>query len=517
MFLNYLINSLLYINLAIGQMVACRATDSHQFFAILHKQDNYLTEYILRLLFLLGGQNISFDILLNGLEDSIENKKEVALSLIRDLESKNVLRTSIEDGELFINLLIHGDARKSISNKYAWQGSIQGAFRLLSQAFNKDWEHLIVYARENPQIIQIAENFFSILEILQEQPEDVLPIQIHLLEYYMYATREHSKAIELMQKIERSPNFNQLSPELYALFISNKGNIVSTHFSSKPELVKIVIKELETSFKIFHEKKNYGEALRILSCWAQAHIIGGNLEKAISLLRDGESLVTRVDRDRYKAIYYYVYSWCSLESGEYEKSSYYANKASSHLHASIPTPLHFFSRNLNADALYNLRRYKEAYEVACRSLKEATDFNSNRAADWKGEALVVMAKCALRSKQFSLAEKHINEADIEYFNFFKSSVKHIDQAALKTVKGEILLEKGDLEAAKVAFEESQKIYSTLLNKDSWFDEQGILFELLAVLAKKMGDNPSVLYYWKAHKKQFGATHPRTIRIKALLA
>jgi tetratricopeptide (TPR) repeat protein len=472
-----------------------------------------LPAYIVGILSLLGGFRVPMNVLINSLEDNLENKKVAVLSIVRNLEHKKIIKTEIYEGEILVSLILDTQLRESIiTNKEL----IKGVIRTLTQAFNKDWEHLIAYVRDNPSIIEITENFFKCLEILYEKPETVLPIQIHLLEYYMYATREHSKAMELMNKIERNKAFKTLTPELRALFISNKGNIISTHFSANRELLEQTLKELEESFNIFYQQRNYGEALRILSCWAQAHIIGGNLEKAISLLQQGENLVSKIDRDRYKAIFYYIYSWCCLESGDYENSVMYADKASLHLHPHLPTPLHFFTKNLKADALYNLNNFKEAYQAALNSVKEARNFNSDRAADWKGEALVVMSKCALQSGNIERAEKYINEAEQEYLDFFHSPDKHIDQAALKTVKGKILLEKGDLLAAKRCCEEGIRIYSKLLGKNSWFDEQGILYELLATIGTKMEDLSLVLHYWKAHKNQFGPNHPRTLKIKALL-
>ncbi|MBW8308653.1 MAG: hypothetical protein K0M45_03265 [Candidatus Paracaedibacteraceae bacterium] len=517
MFINFIYKFFLSLILFEGSFSYSKAAEiSIEEAGFLEEKDS-LPAYVIRLLSLLGGSRIPMHMLINGLEDNLENKKVAVLSIVRNLEHKKIIKTEIDGGEILVSLILDTQLRELIiTNKELIKEPIRGGIRILSQAFDKDWEHLIAYVRDNPFIIEITENFFKCLEILDEKPETVLPIQIHLLEYYMYATREHSKAMELMNKIERNKAFKTLTPELRALFISNKGNIVSTHFSANRELLEQTLKELEESFNIFYQQRNYGEALRILSCWAQTHIIGGNLEKAISILQQGENLVSRIDRDRYKAIFYYIYSWCCLESGDYENSVMYADKASLHLHSHLPTPLHFFTKNLKADALYNLNKFKEAYEAALNSVKEARNFNSDRAADWKGEALVVMSKCALQSGNIERAEKYINEAEQEYLDFFHSPDKHIDQAALKTVKGKILLEKGDLLAAKRCCEEGIRIYSKLLGKNSWFDEQGILYELLATIGTKMEDLSLVLHYWKAHKNQFGPTHPRTLKIKALL-
>lgn len=481
------------------------------------KKEKSLSGAIIRLSVLLGGRDISVNLLINGLDENVENKKLFLIEKLKILAHKNILKLSSKRGDYFITLNLEPKVVKAIFNdKDKIKKTIPDALHILNHAFNKDWEHLIEYINSNPSTLLMAESFLENLELIEEELAEILPIQIHLLEYYMYATREHQKAIKLMNRIENNKNYRNLSPDLWALFISNKANLISTHFSSNKNLFLNAIDELEKSFYIFLERGNYEEALRILSCWMQANVIRGNLEKAIELLGKGENLVARVDRHRYKAIFFYVSSWCYLECGDYERGIQCADKAIYHLEFSIPTPLLFFSYNLKADALFNLSLISQASEVASLSLEKAKVFDSIRPADWKAESMVTISKCFLNQNNYDKAEEFIDLANTEYKAFFKASDKHIDQAAVQTVKGKILMLKGKDMEAKECFQKSLNIYSQILKKDSWFDEQGILYELLARISKKLGNVEDILHYWKVHKDQFGSTHPRTIRIRELI-
>lgn len=473
---------------------------------------------LIRLIVLFGGRNIPASLLINGFEEQIDNKRQVLLDVVYQLENEHIVLITKTKDEIFLDVeLSRSELEKFFKDNELLKKTSDRGLLILLTAFNKDWEHLIGYAHNNPEIISMADHFIRSLEVIGEEPLEILKVKVHLLEYYMYATREHTKAIELMKKIEGSEKFQYIKPKLKALFISNKGNLVSTHFSKNKHLMKEVMQELEESFPIFNQKGKYGEALRILACWAQVNIISGNLEKATEILHKGETLLSKVDRPRYKAIYYYIRSWYHTESGEYEKSIGDAEKAIYHLKASVPTPLLFFSYNLKADALYNLKNYKEGFNVARDSLKEAQCYNLSRAADWKAEALVAMAKCSLAEGHIGQAEKCINEADREYEAFFNASDKHIDQGALQTIKGKILMELGNLTQAKECFDRSLSIYSKVLSKDAWYDEQSILYEHLATLCKRMGKEEGIIKYLNLHQKQFGKNHPRTIAIRDMLA
>ena len=124
-----------------------------------------------------------------------------------------------------------------------------------------------------------------------------------------------------------------------------------------------------------------------------------------------------------------------------------------------------------------------------------------------------MAKCQFFLNQLDKAEEYLTLAEKEYELFFHSSEKHIDQAALHTVKGNIFMKKGQYQSAKEAFLKSLHMYAKILSGNSHFDERGMLYESLVDVYNHLDQKGEAIKYYYLHEKEFGKQHPRTLRIK----
>lgn len=441
-------------------------------------------------------------------------RKHTFSQVLEKLVERKYLRIHKKDKDITYSFQLSDEHRKGLLADQLVMNRLRDPFlNSLSIIFTKDWDSLIQYVGDHPSVVPILENFLSSYQRQFANPVTLLEIQIHLLEYYMYAVRNHQKALALMDQIDNASLFHQLEPHFKALFISNKANLVSTHYASDKKRMQEVDASMESAYLVFMDNNNLNEALRILSCWAQIHIIRGDMEKAIKLLQQGEGFVANTGMYRYRAIFYYVSAWCYIESGNYKKCLYNIKQAIKYQERSVPTPLLFFSYNMRAEVELLIGNVREAYSAAKVSYAAAKKYDATRSADWKAEAMVVLSKCALKLGNYRKAQEYIDQADQDYRSFFKGPDVHIDQAAIPQIKGNIAFAQGLYDKAVPLYLESLDMYSQILGDKPWFDGLGRLQESLMLAWIKLGKQGKALEVYRHHRKLFGESHPRSGRMR----
>lgn len=425
------------------------------------------------------------------------------------VESGSLRKTSDQSGETYQFSLSEADKIKCLQNQHGMRATLSHFSKTLAVIFSKNWEDLIQYVHRKPHVITIAENYINISSQMGFISNQDLPTQIHLLEYYMYAVRDHEKALNLYARIEDQSSFEDLAPEIQALYVSNSANLVSTHFPQDKLKVAKALSSLSRAYDIFLEQQNYPEALRILSCWAQVCVIQGDLDEAISLLDKGDKLLSKVDSSRYRGLYYYISAWCHLEFGRYKKALFHIQNAIEQLEYTVISPLHFFSRNMKAELLFLLGDRPEAFDAASQSIRLSAKFNSDKPADWKAEALVTMAKCCLELGQLEKAESYIHQSEKEYSEFFGGFSVHVDQAEVPFVFGRISYEREDYSSAATHFLKSLSMYSKILDENAWFDGESMVLDALLSTWLKLMNKEKAIECLSLHMKKYGESHPRS--------
>ena len=345
---------------------------------------DYSYPFIIKQIIHLFGGEVESQILLRIINEEYSLGTNEYDQIISELENVDVMKSSIAGAAVQNIIKIKKNEHLTLS-----ENAVHIVESGLLNIMEKNWEDLIAYTINKPYLIKYLEKYLQNRYRKGYVSKALILLEIHLLEYYMYAIRDHASAGKLITLIDKHIQSGLISKTSRSIYISSRSNFLVSNFSKDRIVVHKAISDMNDNLKYIEEVvSNKDELIRYLSCFAQIYILQGNIEMANYYIEKAEKVLPKVEKNRYRALFYFIKSWVKRDMGFYEEALFFADMSIQELSKSPNTPLKYFCINRKADNLNFIGKFEEGLSLA----REASNMAQNTKdipSDWRAESFLI--------------------------------------------------------------------------------------------------------------------------------
>lgn len=456
---------------------------------------------ILNMFSVMHNQNIPTNILLEVARKSHWDEEDVK-SCLSELVADSYIDVFATYNSKKPSYFIHDIKQQAIridSNRVKLIDVSKNISEVLLEYLSKNKNRIIDYYYEEPNIFEHVISFLNnTADIINSSDINIISLKIFILDYFLYVKRDHFKAMDLINDINKNiecvKNINTK-----ARFFSSAGDVFFLHKVDTQESRDALKQMIDFLNKNENMLDDY-EIVRLSNSITQAYLLMGMAKNSKSYIEKSLEIVKKFSISSSIIPTYYFASWYYNESTDYDSSVNILNKAILLFEDSPTTAIKFYVYNNKALSLLNLRKYSEALDCSDISIKGCKDYFGPMTSDTLAEALAFKAQSLLNLDDHERAFETIELSIGNYYKFYNSQYKTVDQSYAWYIKGNIFLKLGNALDAHSCFIKAQNICDMLDTDKSSKIYKNILKKLLytSALLKKKNIFNSIKYVYKQH-------------------
>jgi hypothetical protein len=381
--------------------------------------------------------------------------------------------------------------------------------------FNKPWDELTEYIKQNPYLLDQAEGICEQANKYNIVSSSILELKLRLFQYYQhnlydYSNKEKYKKLgqDIKNIILKNKDINPLlEAQYYIESVFLRSNYISCD-SNYEKKIRNAIKHLEKENIL---KK---ELIRAYTNVAHFYNSQGTIEEAKFFLDKAERALNETECI-YSKVFYCIKLKMFLREGEYLKANELINYIFNNFNFDQDTLLQFILMNHKATILLKLQEFKESIQWSTEAYKQVKKNYNNSAHKLMAEALLLMAKGHYRLGHYEKAEEQIKKSIQAYKEFYRDQFKNLNQAFAHTILGDIYRKSKRYIEADTEYYIAKNSYDKIL-RNKKYNELGKLYKKIIKNSIFLKNERCIKNYYNLHKNYFGEDHQRTINIIDIL-
>lgn len=337
---------------------------------------------------------------------------------------------------------------------------------------------------------------------------EILKLRVRVLDVLVCGVRNFDKAIDIESQIQSDLSSGlvlddydaaqyHMDMSVYAANLNPNYDVASEHL----ERASILLGRGEESAE---------EAIRLIANKLQTHTLSGDLESGRPLLIDGDRLLRTSQSLGYNVLYIFAKAAYLNEVADYAETIRVIESSANMFEAAKLHPL---------SALWTL--YQKAYAQAqvndldgavhsIQKLEEgAREFEESPDKIIFANLNVAKALCSLHDPSlYPNAIELVDKALQIYDAIYKTEIGHKRQAIAHMLRGQLFLQRGDLEAARKDFQLAESIVDFVLpGRTTYLVAE--LYKNLVCYGADVANDGLIMAYREKLVRSFGIDHPQT--------